>query len=302
MARIISLVSYKSGMGKTTTTFHLACGLAMFHDRKILLVDSDPETNLTFLCSKFVHWQSRVRAHGSLGSLYRGFIEGAPISIRDIIWKRPLPDARLQQIDLIPSDISLLDIDLRLQIVTRSSTTIQEVAQTHLDQRSMLSRGLSEVLRDYDYILIDSPPNLSHATQNALYACDGHLVTLQPDPFSTVGLEFLDRKVSLLLRERLLAQHILDSAVGKEMQEGPFFLAFVRIKEDDQMQIAMREQMAAIRGTDRFANRCFDAFTEDSNDIREATNEHTPVFILSPTSRNSRNYRQMTDDFVRSFP
>jgi len=300
VARIISFINYKGGVGKTTTTFHIGCGLAMFHNKRILFVDADPQTNLTFLCGNFANWQTQVDANGSIETLYRSFVEGTPFSIRTIIWGHPLNHAQLQHIDLIPSNITLLDIDLRLQATTKPSTTIREIAHTHLSQRSILANSLSEVLDEYDYILIDCPPNLYLATQNALYASDGYLVTLLPDFFSTIGVEFLDRRVSQLLRERSLAQQILDLSTITPI---PFFLAFVRVNVTAaRTQITPREQMAIVRGLPRSAGRCFDAITEDYKDIREAAERQNPVFIVSPGSQNSQNYRQMTDEFLRNFP
>ena len=59
--------------------------------------------------------------------------------------EKPMARPELAKIDLVPSTIELLDIDLRLQSKTKAATTIQEVAQTHLDQRSILSEAISEV-------------------------------------------------------------------------------------------------------------------------------------------------------------
>jgi chromosome partitioning protein len=235
VARIISFINYKGGVGKTTTTFHIGCGLAMFHNKRVLLVDGDPQTNLTFLCSDFTNWRTQVNANGSPENLYRSLFEDTPFSIRSIIWRHPLAHAQLQSIDLIPSNINLLDIDLRFQAMTKPSTTIREIAQTHLSQRSILSRALSEVIDEYDYILIDCPPNLYLATQNALYGSDGYLVTLLPDHFSTVGVEFLDTRVIQLSRERSLAQQILDPATTA-LQETPFFLTELLPKVVDQVR------------------------------------------------------------------
>ncbi|HAF02819.1 MAG TPA: hypothetical protein DIT76_03350 [Spartobacteria bacterium] len=51
MAKIISFINYKGGVGKTTTTFHIGCALARFEPKKkVLLIDADPQTNPTFLC------------------------------------------------------------------------------------------------------------------------------------------------------------------------------------------------------------------------------------------------------------
>jgi len=59
MAKIISFINYKGGVGKTTTTFHIGCALAMFEPKKkVLLIDADPQTNLTFLCCDMARWAS----------------------------------------------------------------------------------------------------------------------------------------------------------------------------------------------------------------------------------------------------
>lgn len=302
MARVISFINYKGGVGKTTTTFHIGCALAMFHNKRVLLIDDDPQTNLTFLCSDYPGWDAQVHSAGSIENLYGGFIENQPVPIRKIIWRSPMAHPHLASVDLVPSNITLLDIDLRLQSRTRASTTIQEVAETHLSQRSILQKALADAVQDYDYVLIDCPPNLYLATQNALYASDGYLVTLMPDHFSTVGVSFLDKRVSQLLRERGLAEQVCNPDT-EQIHQLPFHLAFVKVNVTaGRMQIVAKEQMALVRGIPRFANRCFEAITEDFKDIREATTEQTPVFINSPDSQNSANYRNMAHEFLRSFP
>lgn len=169
MAKVISFINYKGGVGKTTTTFHVGCGLAMFEPKmKVLLIDADPQTNLTFLCTDFPQWERQVATAGSLETVYSAYLKGESKLFRQLIWAKPMKQPELANVDLVPSTIELLDIDLRLQSRTKAATTIQEVAQIHLDQRSILSRAIDEIASEYDYILIDCPPNLYLATQNAL--------------------------------------------------------------------------------------------------------------------------------------
>lgn len=150
MARVISFINYKGGVGKTTTTFHIGCALAMFEPRKqVLLIDADPHTNLTFLCCEFSKWESRVKTNGSLETVYSAYLGQEKKLLRDIIWTKPMIRPELANVDLVPSTIELLDIDLRLQSKTKAATTIQEVAQIHLDQRSILSEAIKEVASDY---------------------------------------------------------------------------------------------------------------------------------------------------------
>ena len=270
--------------------------------KKVLLIDADPQTNLTFLCAEFPQWERQIAAVGSLETVYSAYLKGENKPLRDLIWKRPMARAELANIDLLPSTIELLDIDLRLQSRTKAATTIQEVAQIHLDQRLILSRAINEVADDYDYILIDCPPNLYLVTQNALYASDGYLVTLMPDHFSTVGVNFLDRKIRQLLKERNLSEQIVDPESKGETTLTDF-LCFVKVNVTaGNTQKVAKEQMATVRTTPRFAGKCFDSHTEDFKDIREATTEQLPVYLNAPGSQNDSLYRKMTEEFRTKFP
>src|SRR4051812_27035095 len=96
MAKVISFINYKGGVGKTTTTFHVGCALAMFEPKKrVLLIDADPQTNLTFLCCEAPQWERQIAANGSLETVYSGFIEQKDISLRKIVWKKPMPQPQL---------------------------------------------------------------------------------------------------------------------------------------------------------------------------------------------------------------
>jgi len=57
MGKVISFINYKGGVGKRTTTYHIGCYLALFHNKKVLLIDTDPQTNLTFLCAIYERWR-----------------------------------------------------------------------------------------------------------------------------------------------------------------------------------------------------------------------------------------------------
>jgi chromosome partitioning protein len=303
MARIISFINYKGGVGKTTTTFHVGCALAMFEPKmRVLLIDADPQTNLTFLCCDQKAWDERINTNGSLETIYSAYLDKKKKSLRDIVWKKPMARAELANVDLIPSNIELLDIDLRLQSKTKAATTIQEIALTHLEQRSILAEAITEISSDYDYILIDCPPNLYLATQNALYASDGYLVTLMPDHFSTIGVRFLNEKIGQLLREKNLAEQIIrpDQTENKTL---PHHLCFVKVNVTaGKQQIVAREQMALVRRLPQFKDKCFESHTEDFKDIREATTEELPVFLNSPGTQNDVFYRRIAEEFRVKFP
>lgn len=70
MAKVISFINFKGGVGKTTTTYHIGCALSHFHDRRVLLIDIDPQTNLTFFCAIEDRWKQQ-KNQGTSASLYR---------------------------------------------------------------------------------------------------------------------------------------------------------------------------------------------------------------------------------------
>ena len=81
MAKIISFINYKGGVGKTTTTFHIGCALAMFEPKKkVLLIDADPQTNLTFLCCDDTRWRNQIETKGSLETVYSAYGPTSPCS------------------------------------------------------------------------------------------------------------------------------------------------------------------------------------------------------------------------------
>jgi hypothetical protein len=115
-----------------------------------------------------------------------------------------------------------------------------------------------------------------------------------------VGAQFLDLRVNQLLRERSLAQQIINPAMQPQVAP-QYCLAFIKVNVTaGRTQIVAREQTGLVRR--RFGNRCFDSTTEDLKDIREAATEEKPVFVHDPGSQNSNNYRRMTDEFLRRFP
>ena len=200
MPTVVSFINYKGGVGKTTTAYHVSCSLAQHHGQRVLMIDIDPQTNLTFLCASPEVWERRKRNVGTIRDLYRRYTDGVQLEVNRYTWHQAVTIGRypISNLDMIPCDIDLLGEDLGGgQIVGTfpSAQALRQNARQYLKERSFLADVIREVEDRYDWVVIDCPPNLYLMTQNALHASDYYVVTAIPDHLSTIGLNILTNKV-----------------------------------------------------------------------------------------------------------
>lgn len=173
MGKIISLVNQKGGVGKTTTSINLSASLAMY-DKKVLLLDLDPQGNATTGVGF-----NKGDIEKSVYDVFNGTCE-----VNDVVLK-----TKFRNLSLLPSSLQLAGIDIELLERGREDPTFQKAFQ--------LRDKLNAVREYYDYIIIDCPPTLGLITTNALTASDSVIIPVQCEFFALEGITQLLNAIML---------------------------------------------------------------------------------------------------------
>ena len=171
MGKIISLLNHKGGVGKTTSAINIGAGLVEL-GRKVLLIDLDPQANLTLSLGI-------PRQNATIYEALRGESELVPFSYRE-------------GFDIITSSLDLSSAEMEL---------INEAGREYI-----LRELLESVIENYDYIIIDCPPSLGLLTLNALTSCDYVYIPLQTEFLALQGLAKIKQiidKVRFRLNKKL---------------------------------------------------------------------------------------------------
>ncbi|WP_052350160.1 ParA family protein [Virgibacillus sp. SK37] len=201
---VISVMNYKGGVGKTTLSANIAAELAN-RGKHVLLIDLDPQTNLTLSFMRFEEWLALDRQERTIKHWYDDFLDrDGEVSLGDLIVTPYVVNQRLDnnrgRIDLICSHLELIHVDMELSSRLGGNTD-RTIRSNYLRVLSRLRMKLDEIKDGYDMVLIDCPPNFNLVTQNALVASDGYVVPAKADYLSTLGIDTLIRHVHTLKKK-----------------------------------------------------------------------------------------------------
>jgi len=158
MGKVISVSNQKGGVGKTTTSLSLAASLGVL-EKKVLLIDADPQGNATSGIG--------ITGNDFTKSSYDVLLNQCEINESIIKTKSP-------NLDIIPANIDLVAVEIEL-VDTKK-------------REYMLTKMLDKIKKDYDFIIIDCPPSLGLITMNALTASNSVIIPIQCEYYALEGL------------------------------------------------------------------------------------------------------------------
>jgi chromosome partitioning protein len=198
--RVVSVINYKGGVGKTTLTANIGAELA-FRGKKVLLIDLDPQASLTFSLVRPEYWQQNLEAEKTIKKWYESFDSSSPLSLSSLMARAPkIEDYKNGGIlRFIPSHLGLINVDLELA-TELGGASLKQSKINYLRVHRRLAEGLQEdALSAFDVILIDCPPNFNIVTKNAIVASDSVLIPAKADYLSTLGIDYLQRSLRELV-------------------------------------------------------------------------------------------------------
>ena len=243
--RTLAIVNQKGGCGKTTTTVNLAGCLAR-DGARVLVLDMDPQAHATLALG--------VDPEIVDANLYEVLVDaketGRLPSVIQSVGDR---------LDLAPSGIVMSALEQRLSLERSDERTLR------------LQHALASVADDYDYALIDCPPNVGILTFNALRAATEVIVPLEPSHFAIHGVEKLLETIALLTEkvDHSLTVRILTTLFDGRTRFGRETLAFIR---------------------ERFGPLCYDTVIRQNVRLREAAKRGKPLIQFARTANGARDY------------
>lgn len=297
MARRISFLNYKGGVGKTSLIVNTAASLVKLGQR-VLLCDFDTQSNASIWLLKLDRW-NRINANGE-GAVYSIFDPGRA-QVKDLVIKDVVEgksgEKLLPGLDLIPTTFNLVDLENEYNGDPKYPPFLVFYAQ------------LKAIEANYDFILFDCPPNILRASQCGVFSSNEIYVPANPDALSLIGFTLLVEK---LHKFQQLSASFRDAAMGPAAQV--YGIIFNSIKSGVDIEVPkmrMQLRLNQYRTAKRVAPkaRIFDTQIRDAMIVRRAVALGLPVPLVSSEAEATaggdnvvQDYRKLATELLQHAP
>jgi chromosome partitioning protein len=257
MAQKLALFNMKGGVGKSASATNLAAGLVKFKKKRVLLVDIDPQGT----------------SSASLGLE----IWNLETQLKDILKSQTLDELQ----DLLEAAIVSTDSGVDI-LPSNILLAVEEIAISSLPGReNLLKRALAPVEDQYDFVLIDCPPNIGVFSINALKASDGVIVPVDMSYVGLLGVRGVEYAFSLV-------ENFLDHKIN--------VVGILATRYDGRKNIS-RDVLKSLQ--DRFSNQVLKTSIPDTVKISEAPSFGVSIFEHDPNGAGAKAYRALIDEVLK---
>ncbi len=249
--KVISISNVKGGVGKTTTAAVLSAGLTQ-KGYKVLMIDSDPQTNLT-MC--FMPEQP-----DGTPSLYHVYADGKPLDeVRKVI---------KEDLDLIIGDFELCNADMQFLKAGRLK---------------MLKKAIRNMEGSYDFVVIDTPPNLGILSLNAFLVSNHIVVPMAADSFSLKGV-------------RLLKQTL--DEVQEETEDGISIIGLLLTKYTNRTNVSRLLEKSINSAAELLDTKVFKSRIRQAVALPESQIAKMDLLEYAPKAPVTADYQAFIDEFL----
>tara|TARA_B100001248_G_scaffold89120_1_gene65657 strand:+ start:41 stop:802 length:762 start_codon:yes stop_codon:yes gene_type:complete len=250
MGKIISISNQKGGVGKTTTSVSLAASLGIL-EKKVLLIDADPQGNASSGIG--------INSEDFNFSIYDVLLKNC--KAKDAVIKTSSPN-----LDLIPANIDLVAIEIELVDIPKREYVFKSV--------------FSEIINDYDFLIIDCPPSLGLITLNALTASNSVIIPIQCEYYA---LEGLGKLLNTIKGVQNVHNNILEI-------EGILLTMFdSRLRLSNQVKEDVKKH---------FGNMVFNTIIPRNVSLGEAPSHGESIIVYNATSKGSKSYIKFAQEII----
>ena len=255
---VIAIANQKGGVGKTTTAFSLGVALAN-NNKRVLVVDADPQANLT----TYMGFYDEDNIPITLSTLIERYIDGEDIKPEESILHHK------EHIDLIPSNLNL-------------SMTENNLSNA-MNREYAIKNCLEDLRSQYDYIIIDCMPTLNMITTNALATANQVIVPVQSQYLSAKGMGNLLTIIGKVKRQ-----------VNKDLKVGGILLTLV--DKRTKLPSTIREELEANYGN---IVKLYDTQIPFAIKTAESTSKGKSIFAYDKTSKVAEAYSSFAKEVLR---
>ena len=185
MAKVVALTINKGGVAKTTSACTLAQVIAMT-GKKVLVIDLDPQANATRLLGK---------DEENVIALDLNYLALLSTSIPEEETRKFIIKSNVKNVDLLPSSVEQLNIGRMQEKIAFLRYPGGNYENENKEIIVSLSKNLKPILKDYDFVLIDSGPTIDQLTDIARATCDAILIPVTNDSFAFEGIEAMVNEI-----------------------------------------------------------------------------------------------------------
>ena len=293
-AVVVGFISEKGGTGKTTACFHIAVALARFHKKRVLVVDVDYQRG------------------GISGRFFPDIVEGFGAETPEGVtmfhkFQELYSDApRTRNVDIRcwEGDIDVMVADHRLATVTDdklpSAQNIMENNKSLLAHLQVIDYAIGAVKENYDYILIDSHPEVSAVLRSVIYAADYCVSPVKLDRQSSIGVATIIGEISNVNADVSLVARSIDG--GIPYSDTGFAGSMGMMAREWGGRLIDTESTEYNRLS--VTGGVFENFVTEGDGLRRAVLEHRPIYDVSGSNalKQSSQFRKLTEEFIKKCP